>query len=236
VACPRECLPVDIRHSIRQSASMVDEPNQKVEIVKTRRRQVRAIESRSKLIESAKMEFAARGFDGASTRQIADHAGLKHALLIYHFGSKRSLWEAVMSEVIGVFQTSFAERLVSLPENDEVARLKALFAEFIRLAAEYPELHRLMSHEAWERSERIEWIISQFLSDDSVTFWNLIAKVQAQGRFIKGDPQHLYYTFLGAAARIFMLRGEIEIVTGKSPFDAGFIDEHVRICEDLFFR
>jgi TetR/AcrR family transcriptional regulator len=211
-------------------------PNEEIEIVNTRRRQDRAKESRGRLLEAAKQEFAARGYDGASTRQIANQAGLKHALLIYHFGNKRALWEAVMTEVIGVFEANFTRKLDALPEGSDVTRLKALFSEFIRLAAAHPELHRLMSHEAWERGERIEWIISQLLTDGNVTFWNLIERVQAQGRFVKGDPRHLYYTFLGAAARIFMLHGEIEIVTGRSPFEPAIIDEHIRICEDLFFR
>jgi len=141
-----------------------------------------------------------------------------------------------MTEVVGVFLSSFARTLEGLPEGDDVTRLKSLFAEFIRLAARYPELHRLMSHEAWERGERIEWITSQLEAGGITTFWDLIASVQAQGRFIKGDPKHLYYTFLGAAARIFMLGGEIELVTGKSPFAAEYVEEHVRICEELFFR
>jgi TetR/AcrR family transcriptional regulator len=210
--------------------------NSEDEIVNTRRRQARAKESRARLIDAATTEFAARGFDGASTRQIAEHAGLKHALLIYHFGSKRALWEAVMSEVIGLFLARLALRLEEDAHLDDVTRLKALFGEFIRLAARYPELHRLMSHEAWERSERIEWIMQRLLARDSIPFTDLIERVQALGHFVTGDPQHLYYTFLGASARIFMLGGEIEFVTGKSPFTADYVEEHVRLCVDLFFR
>ncbi|MEQ6333944.1 TetR family transcriptional regulator [Sphingobium sp. MK2] len=215
---------------------MHSKSNSDEEIVNIRRRQTRARESRAKLIEAATGEFAARGFDGASTRQIAELAGLKHALLIYHFGSKRALWEAVMEKVVGRFLESFARRQEEDVNCDDVRRLKGLFAEFIRLAATYPELHRLMSHEAWEGGERIEWIMRQLLAHDNIPFVALIESVQAQGRFVKGDPYHLYYTFLGAAARIFMLGGEIELVTGRSPFEAEYVEQHVQICEELFFR
>lgn len=206
------------------------------EIVNTRRRQARAKESRAKILEAATAEFAKHGFDGASTREIAKQAGLKHALLIYHFNNKRALWEAVMTEVVGLFQKGFSRRLKELEGADDVTRLKSLFGEFIRLAARHPQLHRLMSHEAWEGGERIEWITQQLLVDVSVPFPELIKSAQAQGRFVKGDPMHLHYTFLGAAARLFMLGGEIELVTGRSPFEPDYVEEHVRICLDLFFR
>lgn len=206
------------------------------DIVRVRRRQARSIETRARIIEAATQEFADRGFDGASTRTIATSADVRHALIIYHFESKKTLWEVVMRDVLASFNDAFAARLAGLRGVDDVSKLKLLQADFIRLSAERPALHWLMSREAGVRSERIEWIVRELLGGTTEIFESLIRSVQAKGRYVDGDATHLHYVFLGAAARIYMLSAEVEIVTGRSPFDPLFVEEHVSLCLELFHR
>ena len=213
----------------------IQEPG-KSEIVNVRRRQSRSIETRSKILEAGLAEFADKGFDGASTRAIADRADVRHALLIYHFQSKRGIWEAVMTEILTSFRETFDRRLAGLEGVDDVTKLQLLHADFIRMSAARPELHWLMSHEAGEGGERIDWIAENLLDAHFATFTGLIRGAQAQGRYVSGDPIHLHYVFLGAAARIFMLAGEVEKTAGRSPFDHQFIEEHIALCRSLFFR
>jgi AcrR family transcriptional regulator len=206
------------------------------EIVRVRRRQSRAIETRARIITAAVAEFADKGFDGASTRTIADRADVRHALVLYHFQSKRGIWEAVMIDVLSSFRDAFDRRLAGLEGVDDVQKLQLLHAEFIRMSASRPELHWLMSHEAGDGGERIDWIADNLLDHNFSTFTDLIRSAQRKGRYVAGDPLHLHYVFLGAAARIFMLAGEVQKTSGRSPFDPGFIEEHIRVCRDLFFR
>lgn len=206
------------------------------EVVNVRRRQSRAIETRAKILQAAIAEFADKGFEGASTRVIADQADVRHALLIYHFQSKRGIWEAVMTDVLSSFRETFDRRLAGLEGVDDVTKLQLLHADFIRMAAARPELHWLMSHEAGKGGERIDWIAETLLDGNFATFTTLIRGAQAAGCYVAGDPLHLHYVFLGAAARIFMLAGEVKLITGRSPFDANFIEEHIAVCRDLFFR
>ena len=46
-------------------------------------------------------EFAARGFDGAGVDRIARRARVNKAMIYYHFGSKLSLYRAVLREGLG---------------------------------------------------------------------------------------------------------------------------------------
>jgi AcrR family transcriptional regulator len=55
----------------------------------------RSAETRDALIAAATVEFAARGFDSVSTREIAARAGANQALISYHFGGKEGLYLAV---------------------------------------------------------------------------------------------------------------------------------------------
>lgn len=230
---------MDIANHSRQATPVSAEQDTiepAAEIVRVRRRQSRAIETRAKILEAAVTEFADKGFDGASTRAIAERAEVRHALLIYHFQSKRGIWEAVMTDILTEFRDTFERRLAGLEGVDDVTKLQLLHADFIRLAALRPELHWLMSHEAGQGGERIEWIADNLLDKNFTTFTTLILSAQGQGRYVAGDPIHLHYVFLGAAARIFMLAGEVQKIAGRSPFDADFIEEHILVCRDLFFR
>lgn len=213
-----------------------EEASDKDEVVHVRRRQGRSIEKRNRILAAAAQEFAERGFDGASTRSIAERAGLRHALVIYHFETKLGIWQAVMHYVINWYQEAFTQRLAGLHGVDDVTKLRLLQADFIRIGAQHPELHWLMSHEAGHGGERLDWLLENVLKDSFRLFIDLITAAQDAGRYIKGDPTHLHYLFLGAAARIFMLASEVEAMTGRSPFTPEFVEEHVEMCQALFFR
>lgn len=56
--------------------------------------------ARARLRDAALRLFAERGFAGTSTRAIAEDAGVSHALLRHHFGSKQGLEQAVDAYVL----------------------------------------------------------------------------------------------------------------------------------------
>ncbi|WP_375195041.1 TetR/AcrR family transcriptional regulator [Sphingobium sp.] len=56
----------------------------------------RAPETAARILDSAEMLFSWRGFYGVSLREIAADAGVQLALSHYHFGSKESLFGAVI--------------------------------------------------------------------------------------------------------------------------------------------
>jgi AcrR family transcriptional regulator len=56
------------------------------------------VETRRAILDAAEECFAAAGFAGATTRQMAALAGVNVATLHYHFGSKEKLYRAVLDE------------------------------------------------------------------------------------------------------------------------------------------
>ena len=205
-------------------------------IVNVRRRQARSAETRERIIEAAIHEFAHGGFDGATTRSIAQRAQVKHALIIYHFETKAGLWQAAVRSVIGTFEKTFLARMAGLRGVDDVIKLRLLQIDFIHFAAERPELHWLMSHDAGDNGSRIDWVVENLLRPNFHIWEELITSAQRSGRYIQGDPMHLHYLFLGAAVRVFMTSREVEIVLGRSPFDPVFVEEHIRLVQAMFYR
>jgi AcrR family transcriptional regulator len=78
---------------------------------------------REEILAAATRLFAARGFDGTSTREIAREAGAKHSLLFYHYRSKGDLYLAAVLEQLEHLSTNLDAALVRA--SDPVARLSA---------------------------------------------------------------------------------------------------------------
>ena len=61
----------------------------------------RGEDTRERLIEAAIRIFGELGFEGASTRMLADAAGANLAAIPYHFGNKEGLYRAAAEFIVG---------------------------------------------------------------------------------------------------------------------------------------
>jgi AcrR family transcriptional regulator len=60
------------------------------------RRRAKPAPAPERILSAALSAFAERGFEGATTREIAAAAGVPHGLITYHYESKQALWEAAV--------------------------------------------------------------------------------------------------------------------------------------------
>lgn len=206
------------------------------DIVNVRRRQGRSVTTRRNILRSALEEFSTLGFDGATTRSIADRAGVPHGLVIYHFETKLGIWRMVIDDALRELHDQFQHAVKRLEGNDPEIILRAVYADFIRFSGKRPEVGWLLSHELAGRSDRRHWLMERLRDHDLEQTLDLIRSVQAAGRFVEGDPAHLHFVFLGAATRVFGLPQEVEHHLGLSPFDPAFLERHVDLCLRLFFQ
>jgi AcrR family transcriptional regulator len=194
------------------------------------------LDTRRKIIDAAIEEFAAHGFEGASTRTIAARADIQHPLVTYHFQTKEGLWRAAISDILAAYKQAFDARLEGLRGVDDTTKLWLIHEDFIRFSAKNTTFHQIMAHVAHAPSRQLDWLIDEYLRHAFDRRAELIRSAQKAGRFVKGDPYHLEYVFIGAVTRIFMLAAEVEKIMGRSPLDPEFVEEHVRVCLGLFFR
>lgn len=68
--------------------------------------------TKARILAAAEDVFAARGFDGASTREIAGRAGVNISSLHYHWDSKETLYVAVFQAIVARIE---AHLLASIP-------------------------------------------------------------------------------------------------------------------------
>lgn len=217
-------------------ADIDDSAAAETEMVGTRRRQHRAVDTRQRILAAALVEFANHGFAGASTRVVAAAAGVQHPLVSYHFKNKEGLWRAVLAATAGHFVDQFKARLAGLRGVDDVTKLRLVQEDFIRFSAQNPHFHLLMSQESSRSSKQLNAMVKDFIRPYFAEVTALIRSAQQAGCYVPGDPYHLQYLFIGAVTRIFSLAAEVKLITSASPFSAPMIEQHVTACLDLFFR
>lgn len=93
--------------------------------------------TRQRLIEAALAVFGEAGFEGASTRMLADRAGANLAAIPYHFRSKEGLYRAAAQSIVD----RMAEKAGPLLEEIEHAlkHARPLRSEAIRLLHQYTD-------------------------------------------------------------------------------------------------
>ncbi|GAA2210486.1 TetR/AcrR family transcriptional regulator [Nonomuraea monospora] len=98
------------------------------------------------ILKAATHLFAALGYDGTSTRQIADAAGLNIATVNYHVGGKRELYLAVMEAAHRAEKAALEQALARLPGDDPVAAIHRLADDYLDFCVDNPEVPALWMH------------------------------------------------------------------------------------------
>ena len=95
---------------------------------------------------AARKVFHQKGFAGTRTRDIAEEAGINHAMLNYYFRSKEKLFEMVMMETMAQFFKG-----VNLMLNDESTsldeKIDLIVSNYVDLLLKEPELPTFILNE-----------------------------------------------------------------------------------------
>ncbi len=199
-----------------------------------RRRQARSEATRTALLDAALTEFAAHGFEGASTRAIASAAGTHQPQINYHFDSKDELWRASVDHLFARLDDTVGRHLRATPSAaDARTRFARGIRAFVRAAAHLPELNRIMVQEATIDSERLHWIVERHTRP---RFETLIADWRAlrtAGEVPDVDEAVLYYSLVGAASLPYVNAPEARLL-GYDTLSSAFIDAHADALVLLF--
>jgi len=185
---------------------------------------------REALLESALVEFGAKGFEGASTRAIASRVQAHQPQINYHFESKTALWTAAVDYLFGLLQEAIYGVIPAKLDGVEVSALAAAFADgirrFVRFAAEHPELNQIMVHEGTAATDRLEWMTDTHIKP----FFNGIRPawqmLRDAGVAAAIDSEILYYVLIGAASLPYVNAAEVRLLTGRDPKSPTWIDAH----------
>lgn len=77
--------------------------------------------SRKKIINSAIVLFASKGFESTTTREICKHAGVNLSLIPYYFGNKEGLYANIVESIIDFGLTYLQEEIESAKHLDSMS-------------------------------------------------------------------------------------------------------------------
>jgi TetR/AcrR family transcriptional regulator len=227
------------RHRGRDVARKVHEPNA-VPAVEDRaerpsRKAPRGSDVRARVLRVALEHFGNFGFEGTSTRAVAEAARITHTLVLYHFKSKDQLWIATLEYALAAYATTTALNFSTAHTRPAKEVLTTFIDQFVRMSAAQPHVHRLMTMEGNQDSKRIQWIIDHFLRQHFATVRDLIRRGQAEGTIRQCDPARLYYLIIGAGGTPFTLRTEYRALTGRDVFSEAEILRNIAFIYEIVF-
>jgi AcrR family transcriptional regulator len=162
-------------------------------------------------VDAAIHLFADRGFEAVSLRDIAGLAGLTHGLLRHHFGSKQDLWFAAVEAI----ETRFRGALTILDEEggDPLQQARHLVEHLTELSQRYPEVSRMLFHEAVNGGPRLD-AVSKVMRLARSRVNALAKRLHASGHMQQHDPAELFLLLLITTSAPFAFPALVADIAG----------------------
>ncbi|WGD50174.1 TetR/AcrR family transcriptional regulator [Bradyrhizobium sp. CB1650] len=200
-----------------------------------RAEQLRAIETRTAILNAAISEFAEKGFGGASIRAIADRLGLQHPLITYHYRSKDILWRAAAEHAFAQIR---AEWDISAPMESDLsplARLRQEYTTLFRYTVAFPEFHRFMRQETLTNNPRLKWVAEVILAPLLGRLLPQIVEAQRQGLLPVVDPILFHYMMVSLTATLSEFGPEMQVTSGLSSENPKVVEAYWSLVDDMIF-
>jgi TetR/AcrR family transcriptional regulator len=166
------------------------------------RKNVPTRERRRQILDAAARLFAAGGFAGTTTRQIASAVGISETVLFRHFPSKQDLYSAILEDRMPA--TGFEQWLGALRGPADRRDDEALFASVVKaILRSYRDdavSHRLVLFAALEGHELARLFQVTYSAPVHGFLREYVSRRQAEGAFRAGRPEVFVHMVLGAAA------------------------------------
>lgn len=189
-----------------------------------RKQQQRSLVTQQKLLDAATAAFAECGFEGTSTRDIADRAGVHHPLITYHFKNKEQLWRAAADRLFRDFNDTLF-RVMEGAEADPKVSAEALVRTYVQYAYRYPALHKIILHESSHDSERLDWLAKTYLKPVVQMCSGHIEKLQELGVAPEGNPALLCNMIRVTAGGLLALSLEVKATSNIDFDDEGELEK-----------
>lgn len=145
-----------------------------------------AHERKADILNTITPLLAQKGFDGVSTRELAQAAGVSEALLFRHFPNKESLYVAIQEACKGGIQSA-AENILEMPKNISTLLFGMYFLNYSLFPFQSPD-------------------------NSKVTAQLILNSLKSDGEFAKTMMQHMILPYLQFFTEVYQhcqKKGEI---------------------------
>jgi len=158
------------------------------------------VKTRASILKAAVAEFAAKGYSGARTDQIARRAKSNIRMLYHYFGGKDGLYVCVLEEVLAKLRAE--ETQLDFSDTDPLDGVLQMFDFINGHFAKHPELRHLLAFENLNRAQHLKRStrIPEMATPVLGLLTKLIQRGEQSGAFRPGiDPLQFYITMVSLA-------------------------------------
>lgn len=196
-------------------------------------RQRQRQQTREQILEAASAVFAQAGFDAASLADIAQAAGVKKALVQYHFSTKEQLWRDTANHIWAQRNSHMASALQFADIDDALGTMRRGFTALVEFTHREPHWLWFMFHEAASGGDRQQWLVEHCLKADYQTGESFVREFQARGLIRSGSAMHLLHLISGALTYNLLVAPSTLLATGLDLGSRESIDQQVNLLQEL---
>jgi TetR/AcrR family transcriptional regulator len=187
---------------------------------------------RDRILDAAECVFAAHGFAGGTTREIACRAGIQKRMLFYYFASKDELYRAVLERIIGEL-VRIHERFRTDPGAVGLAEATAGIAAF---AAANLDAVRVLLREIMDAGPHLPWLAGQYLGPLFARGAEEVARNVDAGVFRRADPMHVLMNVGGLTLFYLLNVPLLKLIWARDPLAPATLEEHAATVRDVLMH
>ncbi|MET7751085.1 TetR/AcrR family transcriptional regulator [Micromonospora sp. NPDC005367] len=157
--------------------------------------------------------FSDLGYAGGSVREFAKRLGVNHNFINDRFGSKHNFWQAVVDYALEDLRAPLA--VAFEVDADDAEKLEMVVRTFYSVAANVPQMNRILAAECVLNSERVDYIYSKYTASLLERVEPIAERLMESGRMPR-IPIDVLFTALSGPA-LALTQSEIARRLGRAP-------------------
>ncbi len=190
-------------------------------------------EKKRAILKAAESEFDQFGYGGARMQRIADKTGIAKANVHYYFQSKLILYNAVLEDVVSLWNQAFETLNV---EDDP----KTVLSEFVQKKVEftwlYPAATRIFASEMLHGGPHLSKALNNQMSEWTRQRADVIAHWVNSGKINKIDPYHLIFMIWSSTQHFAQAELQIKSVYQKPRLVKSDFDNQAKSLTSMVMR
>lgn len=165
-----------------------------------------ASDRREQILDVASGLFARKGYQGTTTREIAEEAGINEALLFRHFPSKENLYWTMIQGLCGALGRRQRVQEILDRGGTDLEIFESIARDFLTRTPRDRELTRLLWFTALENHELSARFFNTFIAEYYQALAGYISRRIRLGAFRKTDPLLAARSFIGMVVYHFLVQ------------------------------
>lgn len=188
---------------------------------------------RRRILDAAEEVFAGRGYAAATTREIAERAGIGKRMVFYYFPNKDAVYRAVLERVL-VGLVAIHQHIRENP--GQVAGLPAAAEQLTRFAATNVCAVKVWLREIIDGGPHLAGLTNEYLKPLFTQVAGEVERNMQRGIFRPGDPMQVLMNVGGLTLFYFLMQPLLEIVWERDPLAPETVDARAAAVRDFLLH